>query len=116
MRKQSIIDNGKKYKSFSFFSDKTRNRCLYRNLSQEERHDLFCKILYGNDYLKFPKQKTDEIKQFLKKIPSMPLDISTAAYYLKNTKASFEDYIIITEKFTEDFEKIQSKLLEASIH
>lgn len=46
----------------------------------------------------------------------MPLDISTDTYYLKNTKASFEDYITITEKFTEDFEKIQSKLLEESIH
>jgi hypothetical protein len=46
----------------------------------------------------------------------MPLDVSAAAYYLKNTNASFEDYIKITEKTTEDFEKIQSKLLEESIN
>jgi hypothetical protein len=41
----------------------------------------------------------------------MPLDISAAAYYLKNTNSSFEDYIRITEKTREDFEKIQGKLL-----
>jgi tetratricopeptide (TPR) repeat protein len=36
--------------------------------------------------------------------------------YLKNTNASFDDYIRITERTTENFEKIQSKLLEESIN
>lgn len=86
------------------------------NLSPYEQYTLFCKILYGQECIKLSKQKEYEIKEFLKRIPSMPLDISAAAYYLKNTNASFDDYIKITERSTEDFEKIQSKLLEESIN
>jgi DNA-binding CsgD family transcriptional regulator/tetratricopeptide (TPR) repeat protein len=86
------------------------------NLSSEEQYALFCKILYGDNYSNFSKRRVGEIKDFLKQIPTMPLDVSAAAYYLKNTNASFEDYIKITEKTTEDFEKIQSKLLEESIN
>ncbi|MDR1362022.1 MAG: LuxR C-terminal-related transcriptional regulator [Holosporaceae bacterium] len=86
------------------------------NLSSQEQYALFCKILYGDNYANFSQKKTGEIKNFLKQIPTMPLDVSAAAYYLKNTNASFEDYIKITEKTTEDFEKIQSKLLEESIN
>ncbi len=86
------------------------------NLSNEESFSLFCEILYGKDYKNFSEDRKNKIREFLKKIPSMPLDISAAAYYLKNTNASFEDYVVITEESTENFEKIQSKLLEESIN
>ena len=86
-----------------------------QNLSEEEQYELFCKILYGDSYLKFSSGKAQQIKIFLKNIPMMPLDVSSAAYYIKNTSASFSDYIKITQKTIKDFEKMQKKLLEESL-
>ncbi|MDR2723995.1 MAG: LuxR C-terminal-related transcriptional regulator [Holosporaceae bacterium] len=107
----------------------TRNRNIYdssrirhgtavdmKPLSPEEQYALFCKIIYRDRTTQISEQKMKEVMTFLAKIPPMPLDLSAAAYYLKNTNSSLEDYLKITEKNTGDFEKIHGKLLEESIN
>jgi DNA-binding CsgD family transcriptional regulator/tetratricopeptide (TPR) repeat protein len=51
-------------------------------LTKKEKQKLFCGIL-----------ERDTTNAFLEAIPSYPLDISTAAYYIKNTAISYDDYL-----------------------
>lgn len=60
-------------------------------LSKEEQLDLFCKIMYGAKKNTL-SDKLIEIKNLLQTIPMMPLDVVTAAYYIKNTNTKFENY------------------------
>ena len=83
----------------------TRNEALTNNvyfkqsnvvnvglLSKEDQIDLFCKIMYGSKENTL-SDKLIDIKKLLQTIPMMPLDVITAAYYIKNTNTSFENYI-----------------------
>lgn len=74
-------------------------------LSDEEKISLFSKIL---EKAKFSKEAT---QRFLKEIPSFPLDISTAAYYIKNTEISYSDYITRSNALSSDFNQSQLSLL-----
>lgn len=94
----------------------TSRAIVVSSLTPQEQLSLFCRILYDCSSDDLEKSQYDKIVEFLKQIPQMPLDVSAAAYYLKNTKSSFENYLKITSKTTEDFEKIQSTLLEESIN
>lgn len=62
-------------------------------LSEQEAFTLFCKILFSSEVGKLTQPQKDRIGEFLKYIPSFPLDISTAAYYIKNTSLTFEEYL-----------------------
>lgn len=90
--------------------------CLIKvnNLDVQEKNDLFCNILYeGNK--ESSNKKLDEIEIFLKNIPAMPLDISAAAYYIKNLQISFKDYLNMTKKISRDFEDEKSRLLRENV-
>jgi hypothetical protein len=46
-----------------------------------------------NNLLPNPAHDQITIEQFLESIPSFPLDVSTAAHYLKSTNTSFDKYL-----------------------
>lgn len=71
---------------------KSSNVINIGHLSELEQRKLFCDILYRKDFNELNEYTQTKVQKFLKKIPKMPLDVVAAAYYLKNTKISFEDY------------------------
>lgn len=84
-----------------------------QELSASEKYNLFINIV-GNQNLKnISKEKLDE---FLKSLPSQPLDVSMAAYYLKNSHIELDHYLKMTREISHNFEKVQMKLLEESIN
>jgi GTPase SAR1 family protein len=83
-------------------------------LSSDEQYQLFCNILYsGNESVS--RESSAEIKNFLSKIPMFPLDVSSAAYYIKNTNIKFCDYLSYVNTFSKDFEKIYTKIVSERI-
>lgn len=79
-------------------------------LEKNEINKLFCDILYG-EQRKLSKDKIEEIDKFLENIPPMPLDISNASYYIKNTNSSFKKYLEILNFPNEETDKLHSKFL-----
>lgn len=84
-----------------------------QDLTAEEKYILFTCILYGEKTKKLTNFQKNEVKVFLKNLPSFPLDISTAAYYLKDVKISFQEYMERTQglRLSDDFKKAQEVLL-----
>ncbi len=80
-------------------------------LSPSEALTLFNKILYQNDPKILSIAQREKAAIFLKSIPLFPLDVSLAAYYLKNTRISFEKYLERIHQYSESFEKAQTNLL-----
>lgn len=66
---------------------KKSNVITVKELSADEKLALFVKIK------EVPLVQHKKLNQFLRFIPSFPLDISIAAYYLKNTNSSYADYL-----------------------
>ncbi|MCX7342828.1 MAG: tetratricopeptide repeat protein [Proteobacteria bacterium] len=81
-------------------------------LSEEEAVILFCKILYNAEPHKLPSIQENEVRKFLKNIPLFPLDISVAAYYLKDTHMSFQQYVQKINQHSQEFDVAQQKLLK----
>lgn len=79
-------------------------------LSPKEQFQLFKNILYGKAQ-KINSERKQEIENFLPNLPPFPLDISTAAYYIKDTKISFEEYIERSSTVSKDFERAKTSLL-----
>lgn len=89
------------------------NTSIIHILSMEEltpaqKLTLFTNI-FGNDLL---TTQIEETKNFLYHIPSFPLDIIIAAYYLKVTNNSYEEYLRHILQHNQDFESIQENLLK----
>ena len=61
-------------------------------LSQKEKRELFCGILFRSDFSKLNTAKQKEVDEFLQSIPELPLDVCAVAYYLRNTKVSMDTY------------------------
>ena len=53
-----------------------------------------------------------EMRKFLKEIPSFPLDVSLATYYLKSTHVSYTQYLEYLKKYNNDFNIIQQNILK----
>ncbi|MDR3157094.1 MAG: LuxR C-terminal-related transcriptional regulator, partial [Lactobacillales bacterium] len=79
-------------------------------LNSKESMQLFCDIL-GTDHKIFEKSK--EIEKLLQNIPAMPLDISSAAYFIKNTGTTPDEYLKTLYE-TIYTEKMETNLLEES--
>jgi tetratricopeptide (TPR) repeat protein len=77
---------------------------------------LFCDIAYETDFHKLDQNLQSKIKKFLDKIPKMPLDVCAAAYYLKNTKISLDDYEKIMQTSYRDLNEVQCALLEENVN
>lgn len=77
-------------------------------LKKEEAVELFTKILYGPQLLS-PHQR-EGLLAFLQNIPSFPLDISIAAYYIKNSEITPEAYLERISQPCLQFETIQETI------
>ncbi|MBN9413613.1 MAG: tetratricopeptide repeat protein [Candidatus Paracaedimonas acanthamoebae] len=85
------------------------NHVIYIDeLTSIEKEQLFSSIMEINEN---DKEK-DSIKAFLTHIPSLPLDISIAAYYLKATNISYEQYHENLKLYTPEFSNLQKDILE----
>lgn len=81
-----------------------------KDLDKNEQTKLFCNILYGSEK-RLDSEKLKEVDLFLEHIPPMPLDVSAAAYYLKNTNETFDGYLNLTKQTDREFEKLHGKLV-----
>lgn len=81
-------------------------------LSQKQKLELFMKIMNRGSSQILTATQSSEAKKFLEHIPSFPLDISVAAYYLKSTNISYDDYLENLTKYTHEFANLQQSLLK----
>ncbi|WP_010301658.1 tetratricopeptide repeat protein [Candidatus Odyssella thessalonicensis] len=80
-------------------------------LSPGQQLALFLKIMSNGMINTFTFAQKEDIRKFLEKIPSFPLDTSVAAYYLKATNISYEKYLGAMAQNNKDFLKLQETLL-----
>ena len=73
------------------------------NLNPVEQLQLFTKILNAEDMHNYSKVEQDKIKSFLQNIPPYPLDVSTAAYYIKEIGITYEEYLNRKEQCSQGF-------------
>ncbi len=79
-------------------------------LDEEEKLELFKKIIGNSNYTNIDDQKIT-LTDFLKKIPPFPLDISIAAHYIKEMKISYDQYLQYIIQSQEAFTSNQKTLL-----
>jgi tetratricopeptide (TPR) repeat protein len=72
-------------------------------LEDDEKERLFSNIL--------ERSRNEKTKKFLKQIPGYPLDVSSAAYYIKNTGVSPEEYLKYTQHATREFIEMNQKIM-----
>ena len=79
-------------------------------LTPQEKLILFTKIMtHDNKHpFTFPNK---EVQLFLEKIPSFPLDVSIAAYYLKATNIPYSTYLKNLASFDKNFTDAQERIL-----
>src|SRR5690606_33498721 len=81
-------------------------------LSDEEKLSLFTKVMNHGDKKGF--QNLHILRGFLEKLPPFPLDVSTAAYYMKATDTNPEQYLHYLANYNEDFSEIQKNIFSES--
>ncbi|MBX9786595.1 MAG: tetratricopeptide repeat protein [Alphaproteobacteria bacterium] len=81
-------------------------------LSPAQKLDLFSSIMNNEASSPLTPQQVEEAKTFLESIPSFPLDISIAAYYLKSSNISYDQYLKNLIHYNQNFEKIQEDILK----
>lgn len=81
-------------------------------LNDDEKLALFSKIFYDKLPVELIMEQKLSAVDFLKITPSFPLDVSVAAYYLKVTGTSFQNYLKNLDSNDVDFQRVQSVLLE----
>lgn len=82
-----------------------------KELTFPQKLTLFMKIATNGDPGLGIREQIEETKNFLRNIPSFPLDVSIAAYYLRTTNISYELYLKRINKNTEIFTNIQERIL-----
>ena len=83
-------------------------------LEPREKLALFSSIMNHDKVTSFTSHQTAEVKKFLEHIPSFPLDVSVAAYYIKNMNISYETYLENLKNNTGEFDVVQKNLLKES--
>ncbi len=81
-------------------------------LNAQEKLNLFNKIMTNGKTLKQMPYDVKEAQEFLTHIPPFPLDISTAAYYIKSTKTSFKRYLEHLRNYNTEFVQTQAEILK----
>lgn len=87
---------------------KARNTIRLDELSFKDKLTLFTQIV-GPKNIDISKQS---LRNFIASLPPFPLDISLAAYYIKNTSIHYSDYEKHLKNRTKEFEKIQVEILK----
>jgi tetratricopeptide (TPR) repeat protein/DNA-binding CsgD family transcriptional regulator len=82
-----------------------------RELNPDQKLDLFKKIMNASNFESITFSQNEVTKKFLKEIPPFPLDVSTAAYYLRATNIPYDTYLKNVTHHNKDFENVQENLL-----
>lgn len=83
-----------------------------QELTSQEKLDLFTKIVYAGLGQKEIKMRQKDAQALLKKVPSFPLDVSTAAHFIKITKIPYKDYGKLMERAGLKLSAEQEKILQ----
>lgn len=83
-----------------------------QDLNRTEKCDLFNNIVYGKKDQASKRPKMEEIHTFLESVPPFPLDIITAAYYIKDANITFQEYLERLNIQDASFAHAQEALLE----
>ncbi len=83
-------------------------------LTPNQKLDLFSNIMTNGGQLPFTLVQKEGAKTFLSQIPPFPLDVAIAAYYLKSTNISYDQYLEHLEEGKRSFESIQENVLKES--
>jgi ABC-type oligopeptide transport system ATPase subunit len=75
-------------------------------LSEQEKSLLFFKILQDSEV-----SENIFADDLLKHLPNFPLDVSAAAYYIKNVGIDFEEYLRRMNEMSDEFLKLNQKLM-----
>lgn len=75
-------------------------------LNDKEKYSLFTNIVGDNQY------GVENIKSFLKHIPPFPLDITVSAYYIKEEKIPYSEYIDVMNVANEAVVDIQEDIMQ----
>ncbi|MBY0272620.1 MAG: tetratricopeptide repeat protein [Alphaproteobacteria bacterium] len=81
-------------------------------LSSDQKQILFAKIMNHGRNTPLISSQLKEIKAYLDHIPSFPLDVSTAAYYIKATNIPYGAYLKNLAEYNKDFSDVQENLLK----
>ena len=91
---------------------KTDNVIDLEELSPKETFTLFYKIMHDHEPKEIPAEESAQIKNFLTHIPPFPLDVSIAAYYIKNAKISYDQYLKRIDQYAQTLDANQESLLK----
>lgn len=82
------------------------------DLTEHEMLMLFSKILYNSIPNELDITQKKEIISFLKHIPPFPLDVSVAAYSIKNDHITYEQYLQNIQGYSQSYDSKQLELLK----
>lgn len=83
-------------------------------LDESQKLTLFAKIMSNGKAQALPPAQEAKAKKFLAEIPSFPLDVSLAAYYIKATNVPYDTYLKDLNQYDKDFVNVQENLLKES--
>lgn len=89
---------------------------IMEELNLKAEHILFNQIFYEQAHPQIPIEKDQEIQTFLQQLPPFPLDISTAAHYIKITQISFDEYLAKLKQIDLHFDTLQHQILKENTH
>lgn len=88
------------------------NAVRIAELAPQEKLDLFIKIMSNEKTHQLTALQKEQARKFLTHIPPFPLDVSIAAYYLKDTQISYGKYLTYFENYHKDFANLQENILK----
>lgn len=91
---------------------KNSNVIEIEELSKDEKYQLFTKIVERGAENKELFSNKIALEKFLEEIPSFPLDVSVAAYYLKETGMPYDKYLEKIAAPNIEFTALQENILE----
>ena len=80
-------------------------------LEEQEKKELFSNIVFRKDFSELDFEDKKKVSEFLVTIPEFPLDVSAAAYYIKNTNISLEEYSQLIAKSINGLNAEQRELI-----
>ena len=84
---------------------------FFGELEASEQFVLFTKVLGAQSTELNPNLQKEQF-QFLQHIPPFPLDVLTAAFYIKATGISYKEYLKRKDRSSEEFALVQSEMIK----
>ncbi len=81
-------------------------------LSLCESSTLFAKIIYEKDFSDLTSAQQNDVLEFLNHVPHFPLEISLAAYYIKEMQVTFAQYLEHINDFSQRYDEKHANLLK----